>query len=148
MATDNLSLETINPADYVDPDIFNRNFNKIDPLGKAYVTDAGTNGEWYYRKWSDGRLECWLVKTFNSVAIKHAWGGWYVSSPIADIAFPFTFASIPHMTLSWATTDGNSAIAFSNSGLSTTKTGGINLGKGGSGTSTGVLSIHASGKYQ
>lgn len=59
-----------------------------------YVIEKGTiNDEWYYQKWSSGRVECWcrLTKTVSSWT---AWGNLYYAS-VASISYPFTFVTIP-----------------------------------------------------
>lgn len=33
----------------------------------VHVTSQGTNGEWTYRKWSDGTVEAWCTHSFGSV---------------------------------------------------------------------------------
>ena len=30
------------------------------------VVAEGTSGNWFYRKWSDGKIEAWYTATFNS----------------------------------------------------------------------------------
>lgn len=43
-----------------------------------YCVEAGTSGDWTYRKWSDGRCECWGLNT-QSHAITAAMGSLYHS---------------------------------------------------------------------
>ena len=57
IVTSNMTLEHIDPSDYVSPDVINSNFDKVDKLGVDYVVASGKSGEWWYRKWKSGRLE-------------------------------------------------------------------------------------------
>lgn len=100
MATQIMGLDTISAADYVDPEVFTRNFEKLDKLGLAYVTEAGTNSDgWYYRKWSDKRVEAWLRRDAQTVATTTASGsGW--RSGNAVVKFPVTFSKAPMVIIS------------------------------------------------
>lgn len=122
MATQIMGLDTISAADYVDPEVFTSNFEKIDKLGLAYVTEAGTNSDgWYYRKWSDKRVEAWLRRDAQTVATTTASGsGW--RSGNATVKFPVTFSKAPMVIISpydsgrtcWAslTSVGNSSCSL------------------------------------
>ena len=57
-STTNLEIEKLNSADYVSVEPINNAFDKLDALGVDYVTESGTSGEWWYRKWKSGRAEC------------------------------------------------------------------------------------------
>lgn len=37
--------------------------------GQDYITEKGTSGEWYYRKWASGYKECWIPGTEKTVNI-------------------------------------------------------------------------------
>ena len=144
-STSNLGIEKLNSSDYVSVDPINNAFDKLDELGDVYVKSHGKSGDWYYRLWGDGRYECWLARTQSGVKIGTAWGNLYQST-VASIPFPTSFSSAPHMTITYATTSGNTAFAVPNTGLSTSATGSILLCSPVSGaTTTGVLSIHVSG---
>lgn len=145
-STTNLGLTKIQGADYVSPDVFNDNYDKIDAVGKVYAVEAADGTEWYYRKWSDGRCEAWLTKAYSDVSLNDQWGSLYETS-VSPMTFPVAFSERPHMTVTFATTSGNTAFAVPNTGLSTTQTGSILLCSSLAGQkATGVLSIHASGK--
>lgn len=144
-STTNLGLKTVPTSDFVSPTPFNENFETLDKLGKVYVVANGTSGEWYYREWSDGRYECWLAKSMSNISMNSSWGNLW-EYQVGSIAFPVSFASRPHMTITWDTTSGNTAFAVPNTGLTTSNTGSILLCSPVSGrTTTGILSIHVSG---
>lgn len=99
MATANLGLEVINSSDYVSPTPINNNMKKIDALGIDYITEKGTSGEWWYRKWASGRAECGIdSKQFGEqTMIVIAEGGEIFRTP--DLSFgsyPFAFAARPN----------------------------------------------------
>ena len=102
MATTNLGLESVDPSDYVSPTPFNTNFEKLDALGLDYVTASGKSGEWWYRKWKSGRMECGIDdKNFGDVSITQTWGGMYVSDQLNFGAYPFAFTSRPFVTIAF-----------------------------------------------
>lgn len=72
---------------------------RVYPLGSSnyiydFITEEGTSGRWWYRKWNSGMCEL-----FGSVAAASrtfsAWGTSYVSAKTAAVAYPFTFKSRP-----------------------------------------------------
>lgn len=59
-----------------------------------YIIDQGSNGTWYYRKWSSGLAECWTIgnKLLTGIIEPIALlGGYYT---YAEINLPFTFTSV------------------------------------------------------
>ena len=59
-----------------------------------YITD--TSGSWSYRKWKSGIAECWMRTGQYYVSSLGAWGSMYVvDNIIPQIAYPFTFKSLP-----------------------------------------------------
>lgn len=107
MITNNLGLESVDPSDYVSPTPFNANFEKLDALGLDYVTASGKSGEWWYRKWKSGRMECGIDdKNFGDVSIAQSWGGMYVSNSMDFGAYPFAFASRPFAAIVFQSTTG------------------------------------------
>lgn len=99
MPTANLDLEYVNGSDYIDPEAFNRNADKIDPLGKCYVVSSGKTGEWRWKKWSDGTAECWIDdKAFPSQELS-AWGNMYATQKMSFGAYPFAFKSRPFASI-------------------------------------------------
>lgn len=71
--TTRLSLQKINGSDFVSPNVFNENFDKIDELGVDYVIESGRSGIWRYQVWKSGKFECW--------------GNW--TTPVADYTTPW-----------------------------------------------------------
>jgi len=60
-----------------------------------YIIEQDGNSTSGYRKWSSGRMECWVVQTYTGT-INTSWGSMYRTSGIAGTAWPQTFASIYH----------------------------------------------------
>ncbi|WP_288924167.1 hypothetical protein [uncultured Bifidobacterium sp.] len=124
MATANLGLESVDPSDYVSPTPFNTNFEKLDALGLDYVTASGKSGEWWYRKWKSGRMECGIDdKNFGNVAHTTGWSGMYISAQLNFGAYPFAFASRPFATITFQSNSGgehNSYVSYASSTSTTT----------------------------
>jgi hypothetical protein len=96
-STTNLEIEKLNNADYVSVEPINDAFDKLDALGVDYVTESGTSGEWWYRKWKSGRAECGIdQKTFDKVRLT-AWGSLYISQSYTFGSLPITFAAVPYV---------------------------------------------------
>ena len=124
MTTKNLLLESIDPSDYVSPDMINNNFTKVDKLGVDYVVEAGYSGEWWYRKWNSGRAECGIDdKRFDNWNRTSKWGSLYRTDSSRTFgAYPFSFKVRPHVEISQHSIDGGSlgGYIFYNSSDSTT----------------------------
>ena len=68
--TPNMSLALVPTSNFVTPEDFNRNFEKLDALGLDYVTEFGTSGEWWFRKWKSGRAQCGIdYKEFGDATL-------------------------------------------------------------------------------
>lgn len=105
--TTNMNIELINSSDYVDPSAINNGFEKLDALGIDYVTESGTSGEWWYRKWKSGRAECGIDShTFPNSNMNSWYSGWYLTDHYSFPAFPFAFAAVPHSTIMFLHEDG------------------------------------------
>lgn len=110
--TANLNLRTFNGSDVVDYNQINDNYTIIDRLGKDYVTDSGTSGRWWYRKWKSGRGECGidniLLQNNQNATFSWDWGGGLVRSQdfSVDNSYPLSFSSKPYVNvvLSYLTT--------------------------------------------
>lgn len=65
-----------------------RNKKNIEQLRDCadYVIETGEYGNWKYRKWQSGIVECWGKFTKNDLAISTAVGssGWYRSQILQD----------------------------------------------------------------
>lgn len=83
-STTNLGLTKIQGADYVSPDVFNDNYDKLDALGVDYVTERGISGDWVYEKRKSGQ-----VKLYGKVTAEGSGG--YVQ---AKAPFPFAFTQV------------------------------------------------------
>lgn len=101
--TENLGLNIINPSDYVSPDPFNENFQKLDTIGLDYVVEEGKSGDWWYRKWYSGRAECGVdSRNFGTVQHNYQWGALYTDEGGMSFgAYPFAFASNPFVSISY-----------------------------------------------
>lgn len=71
------------------------------PQSVVHIVEAGTSGDWTYRKWSDGRTEAWASYSFDSAS----WSTW--GSPVRymdkTLNFPSgLFSSAPTMITSSA----------------------------------------------
>lgn len=63
-----------------------------------FVVKSGTQGNWTYRKWRSGIVECWGTITRENVAITTAVGatGWYQSAVILDYLPSGLFKTVTH----------------------------------------------------
>lgn len=110
---DNMGLVSIDSSDYVSPTDINDNFKKLDALGLDYVTASGKSGEWWYRKWKSGRMECGIDdKNFGNVAHTTEWYGMYTSAQLNFGAYPFAFASRPFATISFQSNTGTEHVSY------------------------------------
>lgn len=101
-STANLGLDVINSSDYVSPDTINKNFSKVDAVGKDYIVAQGTSGEWWYRKWKSGRAECGVdYKDFGVQDLNNAgWNGaFYGTNHMSFGAYPFAFSKRPYTSI-------------------------------------------------
>lgn len=57
------------------------------------IIEEGTSGIWHYRKWNNGKLECWGKRSV-SVNISEPWGAVYYGS-VDAVDFPFEFIEAP-----------------------------------------------------
>ena len=58
MPTSHLNLDLIDPDDMVSVDPLNNNFTKIDAANADSIIERGKSGDWWYRKYRNGRYEC------------------------------------------------------------------------------------------
>lgn len=120
------------------------------------ILEQGTDGDWYYRKWSDGVAECWANKevtvSFPSTA---NWGVLYTTGAVADsnLSFPFTFIEIPVVTTT-LTVMSAAAILIPPGGTSTktsrTATGAFELARPSavSGSAVYTINYQVKGKWK
>lgn len=105
----NLGLTMIQGSDLVDPQVINNNFIKVDDALVDYVVEESTVGEWWYRQWNSGRMECGVdSKSFGSFGATnmHPWGDSkiqgiqvYSTSAMRFDRYPKTFVSRPHVII-------------------------------------------------
>ena len=63
-------------------------------LGTDYIVEQGTSGIWYYRKWSSGTAECWLLESKTVAGSQSLIGAYYyISTVLTD--FPAIFSEPP-----------------------------------------------------
>lgn len=91
-STSNLNLNIIDPSDYVDPEVINENTKTLDRLGVDYIVESGQSGNWTYRKYKSGIVECWTTVEYEATT---ATGGLQ-----SMIQLPFQFATPPTATVS------------------------------------------------
>lgn len=100
--TTNLNISLIQSSDYISPDPINTAFKTLDALGVDYITERGTKGDWWYRKWKSGRAECGIDKYTGATKTSVLWqegSHMYICGEYsAPSAFPVTF-STPPMTV-------------------------------------------------
>jgi hypothetical protein len=107
MATANLALEEINASNYITPTPINLNFAKVDKLAVDYIVEQGVAGEWWYRKWNSGIMECAIFdKRFDNIDRKDTWGAAFRTGAISFGAYPFAFVSRPFVSISQNSIDG------------------------------------------
>lgn len=75
------------------------------------IIEEGISGIWSYRKWSDGKAECWGNQGF-ATTISESYGSGYRTSNIFRVdPFPTNlFVSLPTSVASVGGTDGHGAI--------------------------------------
>lgn len=100
-STTNLGLDVINASDYISPEVINKNFSKVDAVGKDYIVEQGTSGEWWYRKWKSGRAECGIdYKDFGDQNFaSRGWSSFYGTDYMNFGAYPFAFSKRPYTSI-------------------------------------------------
>ena len=70
-----------------------------------YIVEQGTSGIWAYRKWKNGRAECWTTseQSVTGVATTAVMGGYYT---YALIDLPFSFETVQNVMASGRTGTG------------------------------------------
>ena len=59
-----------------------------------YIVERGTEGVWYYEKWSSGKAECRTVFSKNYSFDRSYLNGYLALNQIAEV-YPFAFTSVP-----------------------------------------------------
>lgn len=64
-------------------------------LGVAdYVVEQGVSGNWTYKKWNSGEVECWYHANYGTITLSTALGTDIVSNGFR-FTFPFEFSEVP-----------------------------------------------------
>ena len=66
----------------------------INHLADVSIVEEGASGIWHYRKWSNGRGECWALLN-PTVKTGTAFQGLYYATYTVNAAFPFSFVERP-----------------------------------------------------
>lgn len=91
-------------------------YTKVNNIYR-YITNMGTYGNFYFRYWSDGFVECWTKIEISNLAVSTALGNMYRSgSPIGqtEIRYPYTFSTQPYVTGLFFTSNNASALLWPN----------------------------------
>jgi hypothetical protein len=111
----------------------------------------GTSGIWTYRKWSNGKAECFGKIPISSLAVTTALGTWYRSAPPytgSDYPYPFTFSEIPNVTAQYATNNGTGGLVWLNDqGTTSTPPTCYLIRPTSSSGITGAINIQVEGTY-
>lgn len=150
--TTNLSIDLLNSSDYVSVDPINNAIEKLDVLGVDYIKEQGKSGDWNYRIWNSGTMECFISsKSFGDVAHTNAWGVLYNSAALSFGNFPstLTFAAAPACFISFSSSSdgGHRSFLTTTGNATTTKPPSFALVDPNSGTATGAkFSIYCIGR--
>ena len=121
-------------------------------LRAPMVIEQGTSGIWTYRKWSDGKAECWGQKTWNVTGYS-AWGSSYYSNYSGATAYPnnlfidtpVELANYSHNTAN----SGDGVLGLRIAGNTATQTANYYILRPNNGSAgTATVSIHAIGKWK
>ncbi len=109
MPTSHLDLDLIDPDDMVSVDPLNNNFTKIDAANADSIIERGASGDWWYRKYRNGRYECgiefkWLDK--KKIEMYKDPIGW--SQEYSLPAYPITFVGRPYCNIVYLDENGGS----------------------------------------
>lgn len=97
--------------------------------GGDAVVEVGTSGIWTYRKWASGIAECWGNYVCSSVLCNKSWGQDYYSESYTIDDYPFTFTSLPSVTIGIAKTTNSwlSTLLYGGSGASNSSSGKVSF---------------------
>ena len=113
-----------------------------------YITDYGTDGDWTYRKWHSGMMECWLRKGYPSVACTTTWQQLKYGTLLSGDGLTYPqggFTAYPTVEWTAQIKAGSGWVAPNYDNYSTTKTGGAFIYSPASGTYDVTLNIYAKG---
>lgn len=122
--------------------------------GGDAVVEIGTLGIWTYRKWASGIAECWGNYTCADVTCNTAWGELFSSGYYRIDNYPFTFTSLPSLTLGIASTNNYAFLLRHGYGASYSSTknnaGAVSFNRATANDTADdvVVSIHAIGRWK
>ena len=121
-----------------------------------YVIEQGTDGDWTYRRWANGKSECWLVTEHTA----NSWTSWttglYYNGNFTTPSYPTwngndLFVAIPSVVvgLQKKTSDGNGLkVLATSTTASKTQYGSVRIIGANTKTETFYISIYAVGRWK
>lgn len=95
--TSNFEFNKPETTDNISPNPYNENFDKIDEvlyeMTTDYVVGQGTQGDWIWKRWSSGVLECYTTISLTNQSITSKLGVLY--QVLLSTTLPFTFTDAP-----------------------------------------------------
>lgn len=120
----------------------------VDTALIDYITDFGTDGDWTYRKWKSGIMECWIRKGYPDVACTTSWGQMKYGTLLSGDGLTYPqggFSAYPTVEWTAQIQAGSGWVAPNYDNYSATKTGGAFIYSPASGTYDVTLNIYAKG---
>lgn len=77
---------TVDPTDSLVGEVYLHQYEGA--LETDYVIETGVDGQWTYRKWQSGLIECWCSVEHSSIAISNEYGSLFKSAAISPISYP------------------------------------------------------------
>ncbi len=87
----------------------------MDYIADNVIVEQGTDGDWTYRKWSNGIAECWGRKT-GTANITTSWGQIYFASAFSQSLPTGLFIDVPSIQM--LNHSSNSALVMGGSSIS------------------------------
>jgi hypothetical protein len=116
-----------------------------------FIVDQGKKGDWTFRKWNSGIMECWR-RVQITTSVSTAWGSLYSSGAITatNLTYPYAFIETPYLTANLMPFgSGGLLMAPGNSYGSNTQTGAFEITRGSTVTSAQYLiAYHAIGRWK
>ena len=120
--------------------------NKLD-ISQGF--EDGASGNWTWRKWNNGVLECWYKNSAININVNNSWHNLYYATILDSFAFPIAFKHNAPMKLVFL--DSNDASVWAANYTSTTPltyTGTIIAISASSGMKTIGLNLYAKGTWK
>ena len=113
-----------------------------------YIIATGSSGNWYYRKWNSGTLECWGRKQYT-LDVNNTAGQLKYKALDSIGSYPIAFISYPTVTITGTVTNGNGWVVGNNTNYSQTSCGGLYVYAPFELTSAGVTAnVYAIGRWK